>query len=275
MADSARNQQDSLRVSLTEALAILDRTEPVTPQAVDLAAAAGLTLAGDAVTDETKLRLTGARLRRIDIAQLIGAGAARIDVRVPRFLVVRDNDEVPAAVRAMISGAVESEGGMAKQATGSLQAVLTKDDFDAAIVFGDGRAAQALRKTAQIAFDGVALMPGDETAFGIAHGRPFLLLPADFSGALAGWLAVGRRLLARLAFRLIEEQPFLLELARPVPSQRGLAEVVPVRRRAAQVEPMPGDWTAAMIARADGWILVPAESEGLAAGTKVQMRPWP
>jgi molybdopterin biosynthesis enzyme len=82
--------------------------------------------------------------------------------------------------------------------------------------------------------------------------------------------------LSRLAFRLIEEQPFLLELARPIVSTRGVAEVVPVRRRAAQVEPIAGDeWSPHTLARADGWILVPAESEGLSAGSRVQMRAWP
>jgi molybdopterin biosynthesis enzyme len=112
-------------------------------------------------------------------------------------------------------------------------------------------------------------------AFGHAGGTPTLFLPAGMDG-FAAWLAVGRRLLARLAFRLIEEQPYLLELARPLLSPRGVAEIVPVRRRAAQVEPMTGDaWSPQSLARADGWILVPAESDGLAAGSKVQMRLWP
>ena len=111
---------------------------------------------------------------------------------------------------------------------------------------------------------------------GNGDGRPVLLLPGHIEAALAAWLTIGRRLLARLSFRLIEEQPFLLELARPVTSKRGLAEIVPVRRRAAQVEPLTNEgWTPQTMARADGWILVPAESEGLTAGTKVQMRPWP
>ena len=101
-------------------------------------------------------------------------------------------------------------------------------------------------------------------------------MPGRIEAALAAWLTIGRRLLARLSFRLIEDQPFLLELARPVTSTRGLAEIVPVRRRAAQVEPLAsGDWSPQTIARADGWILVPAESDGFPAGTKVAMRPWP
>jgi hypothetical protein len=29
------------------------------------------------------------------------------------------------------------------------------------------------------------------------------------------------------------------------------------------------------LARADGWLLVPADSEGYAAGSKVSVRPWP
>lgn len=263
------------RISLTEALAAIDRSvEPVEPRAVELAEAAGLTLANDAIIADAKLRLAGARLRRIDIALLAAAHVERVDVRVPKFLIVRaDSTDIDSACAAII-GAIGSEGGIADVETSPLEAAQRMPDYHAMIGIGSDAAAQALEKFGQMAFNGVAVSPGGAIAFGNADGWPVLLLPGQFDAALAGWLAVGRRLFARLAFRLIEEQPYLLELARAIPSTPGVANVVAVRRRAAQVEPLPNDWTPDTIGRADGWILVPAESEGLAAGAKVQMRAW-
>jgi molybdopterin molybdotransferase len=263
--------------SLTDALAAIDRcVEPVDPRAVDLAEAAGLTLANDAVMGENKLRLAGARLRRIDIALLAGSGIGHVNVRVPKFMIVPPDREHLHSACVMIAGAIKSDGGIADEETAPFEVALKMPNFDALIGIGNDAAVRALEKMGQVEFDGVAVSAGGSIAFGNMNGRPMLLLPGRFDAALAAWLAVGRRLFARLAFRLIEEQPFLLELARAVPSTRGLAEIVPVRRRAAQVEPLAsGEWTPEAIARADGWILVPAESEGLAAGAKVAMRPWP
>jgi molybdopterin molybdotransferase len=36
-----------------------------------------------------------------------------------------------------------------------------------------------------------------------------------------------------------------------------------------------GHWTLQALTRADGWVLVPPESEGFAAGTQLEMRPFP
>jgi molybdopterin biosynthesis enzyme len=67
-----------------------------------------------------------------------------------------------------------------------------------------------------------------------------------------------------------------LPLARKVASTVGLAEVVPVRRKGEEVEPLATKYLPlSSLARSDGWILVPADSEGYAAGARVQVRPWP
>src|SRR6476646_9155401 len=83
-------------------------------------------------------------------------------------------------------------------------------------------------------------------------------------------------LLARRAFRLIEDQPFAAELARKIASPLGLAEVIAVRRRLGKVEPVAqGYLSMQALAHAEGWILVPADSEGYAPGARVVVRPWP
>jgi molybdopterin biosynthesis enzyme len=251
-------------IPLSEALTIIDRVDPVAPRDVELSDALGFTLATDAGT-AGMLRLSGARLRRIDLALLASQGVARLSVRAPRLLVL--HSAADASVAALIGGAVAAEGGLAHTAEAGLETPQPKHDAVIGIGIGPVLAAPE--------FAGVSLKPGGAIAFGYADSRPTLILPAGIE-AFAGWLAVGRRLLSRLAFRLIEEQPFLLELARPIASTRGVAEVMPVRRRAAQIEPIAGDaWSPQSLARADGWILVAAESDGLAAGIRVQMRPWP
>jgi molybdopterin biosynthesis enzyme len=272
------NTQNPQLTSLTDALAMIARTvEPVAPSEQNIAAALGNTLAADAGSDNAR-RLAGSRLRRVDIALLALVGVERVPIRAPRVLVIPVAKSGSAAdtTGALIAGAIESEGGIATIEAKPLDAAINRLDCDAVIAIGGDTNLRTLAKMGQVEFDGVALNPGGAIAFGNAGARPVLLLPERMEAALAAWLTIGRRLLARLAFRLIEEQPYLLELARPITSTRGLAEVIPVRRRAAQVEPISGsDWTAQTIARADGWILVPAESEGHPAGTKVAMRPWP
>jgi molybdopterin molybdotransferase len=75
---------------------------------------------------------------------------------------------------------------------------------------------------------------------------------------------------------MIEDQPFAAELARKVASPLGLAEVIPVRRRFGRVEPLGSGYLPLQtLARAEGWILVPADSEGHAEGGRVVVRPWP
>ena len=65
-------------------------------------------------------------------------------------------------------------------------------------------------------------------------------------------------------------------LTRKIVSTVGMAEVVPVRRTADGVEPLAsGHWPLQAITRADGWVLVPPESEGFAAGAQLEMRAFP
>jgi molybdopterin biosynthesis enzyme len=105
-----------------------------------------------------------------------------------------------------------------------------------------------------------------------------LLLPSRLDAALGAWLTVGRRLLDRLAAaKNSESEPVeALMLARKVSSTIGLAEIVPVRRNGVQAEPMAVKYLSlSSLTRSDGWILVPADSEGHSAGSSVQVRPWP
>ncbi len=233
------------------------------------------------------LKMTGARLRRIDVAALLALGFERVPIREPRVRVVRANSsEIANAAAALIASAIEAEGGIAIVAQSAephaFETTLRDESADAVVAIGgtgSGRndaSVRTLARAGQVAFHGIGIAPGETTALGYVEARPVLLLPGRLDAALAGWLTVGRRMLARLAFRMVEEQPFNAELSRKVASPLGLAEVVPVRRRGFKIEPLASHYLSMQtLTKADGWILVPADSEGYQAGTSVPVRPWP
>jgi molybdopterin biosynthesis enzyme len=87
---------------------------------------------------------------------------------------------------------------------------------------------------------------------------------------------VGAPLVARLSGASEAPGPAEFRLVRKIASQVGLAEVVPVRRAEGGIEPLgSAPLSLAALARADGWVLVPPESEGFAAGASVALRALP
>ena len=273
----------------TDAVAAFDAvsTQGKTMQALaTVAPGEGVLPAGADATPGVILKMTGARLRRIDVAALLALGIDRVPIREPRLRVVRaGGGEIIGAAASLIASAIEAEGGVASMKADTLEAALNDggaQDFDAVVAIGgtgsgaNDKSVRTLERAGKVAFHGIGITPGETTAFGYVGARPVLLLPGRLDAALAGWLTVGRRMLARLAFRLIEEQPFSAELSKKVASPLGLAEVVPMRRRGFRVEPLASHYLPVQaLTRADGWILVPADSEGYQAGASVPVRPWP
>jgi molybdopterin biosynthesis enzyme len=267
-----------------DAVALLDEVHVQGGAAALAAVAPGegvLPVAADAAG--AVLRPTGARLRRIDVAALTALGIERVIIREPRVRVVRAvAGTIVAGATAFVGSAIDAEGGSALADDLALKDALQRDDADAIVAVGGtgaGRNDASVRTLAQagrVACHGVGILPGETTALGFVGERPVLLLPGRFDAALAGWLTVGRRMLAKLCLRMVEEQPFHAELGRKVASPLGLAEVVPVRRRGFKVEPLASSYLPLQVlSRAEGWILVPADSEGHPAGAMVTVRPWP
>jgi molybdopterin molybdotransferase len=232
------------------------------------------------------LRRAGERLRAIDGAVFAAAGIADITVREPRIrvLALRGSDIVKAAAR-LVASDIERRGGLAQldDSGRDLGAVLATENADAIVAIGgtgQGRndsSVQTLARAGRLAVHGIALTPGETAAFGFVGSRPVLLLPGRLDAALAVWLLLGRRLLERLAATTEESEAVeTLPLARKVTSTVGLAELVPVRRTGGTAEPLASKYLSlTVLARADGWMLVPADSEGYAAGTPVRLRSWP
>jgi molybdopterin biosynthesis enzyme len=111
---------------------------------------------------------------------------------------------------------------------------------------------------------------------GFIGDRPVLLVPGRLDAALAVWLLIGRRLAARLAGGSVDDRSITASLQRKVTSAIGMTELIPVRCSGGMAEPLgSGYLSLTALARSDGWISVPAQSEGFAAGTEVTVNQWP
>ena len=245
----------------------------------------GVLPAGGDCSPSQPLRRAGERLRIADLAVLAGAGLTRVIVREPRIRVLplRDSGIVAAAAR-LVASDIEARGGSVQldDSGHDLAAALAAENTDAIVVIGgtgSGRndtAVHILARDGEVALHGIALTPGETAALGFAGSRPVLLLPGRLDAALAAWLVIGRRLLARLAGGDEQEPGVAATLTRKVTSTVGLTEFIPVGRSGDGVAPLAAKYLPlSALARADGWILVPAESEGYPAGTSIAVRTWP
>jgi len=248
----------------------------------------GVLPAGGDCDQAIPMRRAGERLSLTDLAAFAAAGISRITVREPRvrILPLRGSTIINSAAR-LVAADIERRGGSARldDASRDLGAVLGAESADFIVVIGgtgNGRndnSVQILDREARLAAHGMALTPGETAALGFAGSCPVLMLPGRLDAALAVWLLVGRRIVERLAAitHNIDSEPLeTLELARKVSSTVGLAEVVPVRRSAGKAEPLAAKYLPlSALVRSDGWILVPADSEGYSEGTTVAVRPWP
>jgi molybdopterin molybdotransferase len=230
-----------------------------------------------------RLRSAGQRLRHADIAVLAAAGIGHVTVRAPLIRIMKGRATVDAvldAARTLVARAIAPEGDVLDES--SDLAVFGKPHLDAVIWIGgtgSGRRdvwVHAVASTGRLEVHGIGLTPGETSALGFFDEQPVLLIPGRMDAALAAWLVIGRRMLARLSGSTDEPPAIMAVLARKVASPLGLAEVVPVRCRDGKAEPIAsGYWPLQAIAQADGWILVPADSEGYPAGAQVMVRAWP
>lgn len=274
-----------------DAVAPLDAVTVRAGRAEIVAAVAGgegVLAAGADCAPANPLRRVGERMRRADIAVLAAAGISRLSIREPRLRVVcarGERDQVIDAAVGLVASDIAARGGAViadDAANGPLEAALRHESADAMVVIGGtggGRndtSVQTLARAGRVVFHGIGLTPGETAALGFVGARPVLLLPGRLDAALAVWLAIGRPMLARLAGCGEPEPTVTAILSRKLASNVGLAEFVPVRRNNDAVEPLATKYLPLFaLARADGWILVPAESEGYPAGAKVAVRAWP
>jgi molybdopterin molybdotransferase len=233
------------------------------------------------------LRRAGHRLRAIDVAAMQALGISGARARKPRVRVARvgrGRDDIADAASDWLAYAIAADGGepVVSRPGPAAEALLTGGGVDAVVMVGGTGACprddtvHALARIGTVEAHGIAVSPGETAAFGVAASRPVLLVPGRLDAAVATWLLIGRTMLARLRGGTEGESSREGLLAGKVASTVGLAELVLVRCAPDGVEPLASKYLPlATLAQADGWIVIPAESEGLPPGARVTVRPLP
>ncbi len=253
-----------------------------------IAAGDGVLAAGGDVAAPMPLRRAGERVRAVDLALMTAVSIANVIVRAPRISLVCGSATRTAPLEAAVAylaHAVGSAGGDTLEnfrAPTSLGAALADSQADAIIAVGgtgSGRrdtAVSTLARLGRVEVHGVAVSPGETAAFGYAGARPVLLIPGRLDAALAIWLLIGRYLVARLAGGVVADFSSMMPLKRKVTSTIGLIELIPVHFTGGMAEPLASGYLSFQsLAHSDGWIVVPADSEGFSAGTEIAVKPWP
>jgi molybdopterin biosynthesis enzyme len=229
------------------------------------------------------LRKAGERLRSSDIVVLAAAGICQVQIRKPRIVIsAAKRDAIADALVTIIARDLVRHGVVVTIAeAGELPAVFERADTDAIVTVGGTGSGSgddaiiALRRNGRVAVHGIALSPGETSAVGFVGARPVLMVPGRADAALAVWLAIGRTMLARLSGVTMGEPAATAPLSRKVTSTIGISDVVPVELAEGKAEPLATRYLPlSVLARADGWVLVPPESEGYPAGSTVTVNAW-
>jgi molybdopterin molybdotransferase len=256
-------------------------------QSEAIAAAApgdGVLAAGGDASPATPLRRAGTKVRALDIAAMLAAGVESVSTRRSSVALVFARKRSPTLIAAMSNLVllVGDVGG--KKLAGPLTLEQAFADREADVIVsvggtGSGPSDDAVNMLAchgRVEVHGIAVSPGETAAFGFAGARPVLLLPGRVDATCALWMLIGRHLMARLVGGSVMDWAVTLPLKRKVTSTIGLTELVPVSCADGMAEPLASGYLSlTALARSDGWIVVPPDSEGFAAGTPVVVKPWP
>ncbi len=252
----------------------------------------GVERQGEGLRGGTVLLKAGHRLRPQDLGLLaaLGIDMVRVGAR-PRVRIVLAGGprSGPETLGAMLTALVTRDGGVAELVgplpadRAALAAAYAAPGADLLISAGrtgvgeDDVAPLALAEAGQLALHGVALRPGDSAALGTACGVPAGLLPGEPMACLTAYELLAGRALRRLAGRDpgLPHPAVPAVVVRKLVSEIGCTELYRVRRTAdGMVEPVASPYRPGLAGAvlADGFVLIPAESEGVPAGATVTLR---
>jgi molybdopterin molybdotransferase len=210
-------------------------------------------------------------LRPADIGLLGAAGVRRLSViRRPRTCIV--TAEIADALGPMLRTLAERDGGAVigvdRFESGHSSAVDLAAAADVILIAG--------ADASQMEIPGVAIEPGRATRLGRLDGTLVALLPGLPAACFWAYELVAGRVVRSTGGRAAD-LPYAsrrLRTTRKIVSTLGFTEVVPVRfdpEERGAVLPLPGGGAPRLraAAEADGFALIPAASEGCAAGSKI------
>jgi molybdopterin biosynthesis enzyme len=258
---------------------IAELTQPTAP-------GEGVRPAGGDIARGQVWRPAGAALTAWDLPVLAALGIAEVAVRTPRVAVLpagaglasaRRPDCLSPALHALLAGG----GALARTlppvaGQAAIAAALRQGAMDADLLVltggtGDGagdESVAALAEAGRVVVHGIGLRPGMTAAIGAIGAVPAIVLPGRPAAALGTWLVLGTPALGALANALPPARR-RVELAGKLVSTPGLAELALLRRIGEDGEMLPlcvGEPTLSSFPAADGWLVVPAGSEGYDLG---------
>lgn len=267
------------------ALAFAERRGTLLEVADTLAPGDGVVQAGEEWRAGEPLLPAGRCLRPQDLARLAQADIDAVTVwRRPRVRLLLAGRYTRDADGVMLAGLIERDGGevvdtAAVADSAALVAALQRPGAELIVVAGatgdggDDHAAASLASAGQLDIHRVAIHPGGNLALGRAGDAAVLLLPGTPLACFAAYDLLGARLLRRLA-RLPGPWPYRtahLPLAAKLSSAIGQLDLcrVAVRDGAAHPLAVADGRRLATVVQADGFVLVPPESEGHPRGAEV------
>jgi molybdopterin biosynthesis enzyme len=209
---------------------------------------------------------------------LSAAGLTELNVRRPiiHLLPARDCGPFAGGVScALVARQIARFGGSPIiEADMSRPLVAALGGADAMVIVGgtgEGPSDETFRRLAaegEVDCAGIGMEPGGTSGFGRIGGKPVLALPGRPEAALAAALLLAGPLCAALAGASSAKPEGSLPLARKVVSGVGVTELRFVGRKDGLAIPLGGaPLPLAALAGAEGYIVIPSASEGIAAGS--------
>jgi molybdopterin molybdotransferase len=252
---------------------------------------------GEDVTRGTRLFVPGRRLRPQDLGLLasIGRGAVTVTRRPRVRIIVTGNELLPVGKRPgghcivdsntpMLRALIERDGGVIEAAhrladdEAAIRAALAAPGADVIVTAGgtsvgrEDHMPQLVRELGELTVHGVAMRPAAPAGIGRIGAAKVFLLPGNPVSCLAAYDLLVSPAIRKLAGA---EHPAYAttrhRLRRRIVSQVGRTDYVRVAVLGDDAEPIAvaGASILSSTTRADGFVLVPEESEGLAEGADV------
>ncbi|QDU22481.1 Molybdopterin molybdenumtransferase [Urbifossiella limnaea] len=254
---------------------------------------------GEDVAAGREVLPAGRVLRPQDVGLLASIGVSRVDVvRRPRVAVLATGDELlppgstPDGSRIvdsnspMLAALVARDGGDCEPTRylpddfDTTHAALRDATADVILVTGgtsvgtEDHAPRALADVGELAVHGIGVKPAGPTGVGFVGGRAVFLLPGNPVSCLCAYDLFAGRAVRRLGGRpvALPYRSAVLPLAAAVASAVGRVDYVRVRVEGGGAVPLGGgasNLSGAVVA--DGFALVPAAREEMAAGEAVEV----
>lgn len=252
---------------------------------VPVAAGDGVLAAGADISAGVPALRESRKLLQANLAVLRLLGIKTLSVRVPRVRIyaVKSLDAIAEAITGLAEAIIVAAGGeriMNSDSSDLRQALSAEANF-IIVVGGSGvgerdASIATLQDVGHLHFHGIGIAPGETSAFGLIGNTAVLVVPGRIDAAFAVLVTLGDAIMARLAGHRGEALAATAVLSRKVVSTIGLVEIVPVQLQDGKALPLASGYLPMqVILKADGYIVVPADSEGYPAGTIVTVRAMP